>query len=182
MRIPLKVRVSELRLPKPSLSLCAWDYTDLPLVHGRPQYGLTPKNVKAAIRDMAGHFYDSPWATRGTAPWPRPEDIDREGNIKGRLDFSKFDKWVELWRGIARRYFVFLSVGSSFSGIPMGTERFKRAVSQWASLWAEHCKRLGLKPKQVGLLLVDEPHSEEQDRIVVEWAKAIKSGTDFFLI
>ena len=103
--------------------------------------------------------------------------------MRGRLDFSKFDKWVEAWRGIARRYFVFLSVRTSFAGLKMGTEEFRRAVSQWARAWARHCReRLGLKPKQVGILLVDEPHSKEQDRTVVEWARAIKSGTDFFLI
>ena len=173
----IELHISPLRFPeRPFLSLCAWDYTD------GPSYGLTPENLEAAIRDMREHFYDSPWARSPTAPWPEPGMIDEEGNIKGKLDFSKFDRWVRMWEG-ARRYFVFLSVKSSFAGIPMGTERFRRAVSRWASLWAEHCRDvLGLKPKQVGLLLVDEPHSREQDEVIVEWARAIKAGTDFFLI
>lgn len=177
LHLPLRLHVSKIRFPrKPSLSLCAWDYAD------GPSYGLTPRNLEAALEDMREHFYDSPWSRSSTAPWPKAEELDGEGNLKGELDFSRFDRWVRMWSG-ARRYFVFLSVGRSFVGIPMGTERFRRAVSRWAATWAKHNREvLGLKPKQVGLLLVDEPHSSEQDRIIVQWAKAIKAGTDDFLI
>jgi hypothetical protein len=37
-------------------------------------------------------------------------------------------------------------------------------------------KSLGLKPSQLGLLLVDEPHSDPQDAIIAAWAKAINAA------
>lgn len=176
--IALDVHVEDLRFPlSPTLSLGMWDYTN----HPPYNRGLTARNVKAAIADAKAHFVDSPWATNGVMPFPQKSQIDGDGNLKtDSLDFSAFDKWFNDWKDYARRHMIFSNVPTALAGFAMGTGGFNRVVGQWYVAWAEHCKRLGIKPKQVALLLVDEPHSDAQHKHILAWAKAIKAATDFF--
>jgi len=178
MKIPVRVKVEDLTFPnQPTLSLGMWDYTDEPYA-----YGITKANQPQAIADMKAHFVDTPWAHPSVIGHPEKKHLDADGNLKpGTIDFTRFDRWLEDWKG-ARRYFVFLSVGKSLTGFEMGTPQFDKLVGQWFTAWAEHCKAKGLKPKQVGVLLVDEPANDEQDRQILAWAKPIKAATDFFCI
>jgi len=176
--VPLRLHVEAIEFPKqPMLSLGMWDYTDEPYA-----YGITKANQPLAIADMRAHFVDSPWAHASVISHPEKKDLDADGNLKpGSVDFSRFDRWLNDWKG-ARRYFVFLSVGNSLAGFEMGSPQFNKLVGQWFTMWADHGKKRGLKPKQVGVLLVDEPYEDAQDRVILAWAKAIKSATDFFCI
>ncbi|MDQ3812742.1 MAG: hypothetical protein M3347_02180, partial [Armatimonadota bacterium] len=170
LRVPVAIRVSAVRMKRPRLSLGMWDYTD-----GPGAYGLTEKNIPAAIKLMRSHFVDTPWAQRRSLPWPGAQDFDADGQLQRPLSFDAFDAWVRRWPG-ARRYFVFASVPDSFADVKMGTPEFTARISAWAKALAQHMRELGLRPQQLGLLLVDEPHREEQDAIIAAWAKAIKSA------
>ena len=175
--VPLTLRVFPLRFPdQPTCSLGVWDYTA-----GRGSYDIAPGNRDAAIRNMREHFVDTPWASGGTAPWPKASDFGPQGDLVGKLGFERFDQWVADWKG-ARNYYVFMSVRDHLASAKRGTERFDRAVSSWAKAWAAHNAELGLKPGQVGVLLVDEPSREEQEQRILDWATAIKQGTSDIVI
>ncbi len=176
--LPLRLRVEDIEFPRqPALSLGMWDYTDEPYA-----YGITAGNQRQAVADMREHFVDSPWGHSSVIGAPQRSHLDAAGNLKpGSIDFSRFDRWLNDWKG-ARRYLVFMSVGGSVAGYAMGTPEFTRVAGQWFAAWAEHCKERGLKPRQVGVLLVDEPQTDEQDRQILAWARAIKAATDFFNI
>ena len=178
--IPMSLQVENIDFPmRPSLSLGTWDYMNHPPYHR----DLTAKNIKAAIADAKAHFHDAPWATNGVMPFPQTSQVDGDGNLKvDTLDFSKFDKWFNDWKDYARRYMVFSNVPKHIAGRQMGTPEFDRVAGQWYSAWADHCKKLGIKPKQVALLIVDEPHVDSQYRHILAWAKAIRAATDFFSI
>ncbi len=167
--VPITLEVSAIAMGKPSLSLTMWDYTD-----GEGRYGVTPENRESAIAMMRSHHLDTPWAGSGTLPRPQAAAFDEVGNLTSALDFSEMDAWIARWPG-AKRYMVFLNVGRSFAGAKMGTEKFNQRVASWAKALSAHTEQLGLKPEQLGLCLVDEPHSDEQDAIIAAWAKAINT-------
>ena len=170
IRIPLTLRVAPLRFPdRPTCSLWMWDYTDR-----EKMYGITPANRAAAIANMRSHYLDSPWATSSVRP--TPAGVDKEGNFAREMDYRRFDEWVSRWKG-ARNYFVFLNVRDEFIGTRAGTPQFARLIGQWAAAWARHNKAMGLKPRQVGVLLVDEPGRKEQFNRIAAWAEAIRAGT-----
>jgi len=170
--VPLKLQLYPFRFPdQPTCSLGLWDYTD-----GQGARDIKPGNRLAAIANMKAHFVDTPWAGPSTAPRVTPADLDAQGNLKKALDFARFDQWVADWEG-ARNYYVFINVRDYFAGTKRGTSRFDNAVSAWAAAWAKHCAELGLKPKQLGVLILDEPHSDLADQRILDWAMAIKQGT-----
>lgn len=168
--VPMSVNVSNIAMNTPRFSMGMWDYTNMPNYSG-----LNPENKQAAIAMMRSHYVDTPWATGSALPMPNASDFTANSPLIGKLDFSNFDKWVALWPG-ARRYFTFPSVGSTFAGTTMGTPEFDARVGTWAKALSAHMTSLGLKPSQLGLLLVDEPHSDAQAEIIAAWAKAINAA------
>lgn len=169
VRVPAAVEVSRKAMGIPRFSLGMWDYTN-----SEGSRGLRPSNRAAAIALMRSHFVDSPWATSAVLPHPEPARFDAAGNLAGAPDFTRLDRWLSLWPG-ARRYFVFLSVPGSFAGAEAGTPEFHARVGSWARAISAHLGGSGLRPGQLGLLLVDEPHSDEQDARIAAWAKAINA-------
>ena len=177
VRLPLALHISTLRFPdQPTCSLGVWDYTD-----GKGTYGIKPGNRDAAIANMKAHFVDSPWAHPGTAPRAEPNQVDGSGHLLATLDFARFDAWVQDWEG-ARNYMVFLHVGDTFAGKHRNSAAFATAVGDWARAWAEHNRGLGLRPRQVAVLLVDEPGGGKADERIVAWAQAIRATTDEIVI
>jgi len=171
--VPMQLDVSSVVMDRPRLSLGMWDY-----INGSGSRGITLKNRESALKLMRSHFVDTPWATNAVLPNPGAADFDAQGNLKSKLDFSKLDEWIKLWSG-ARRYFVYASKTperSTFAGAKMGTAEFDARVGSWAKAISAHVKELGLKPAQLGLLLVDESHSDEQDAVIAAWAKAINAA------
>jgi hypothetical protein len=167
--IPLNLDISKVAMKKPRLSLGMWDYTN------RIMYGITENNRKDAIALMRSHFVDTTWGNRSAVPWPAAADFDAQGNYKTKPDFSNFDQWVALWPGV-RHFFVYPVASTSFAGARIGTPEFDARVGSWAKVLSAHMKELGLQPQQLGICLVDEPHSEAQDAIIAAWAKAIKAA------
>jgi len=90
-------------------------------------------------------------------------------------DTAAFDDWSARWPE-ARRYCIFMSVGASIAGSSMNTPRFNAIVGSWITYWVEHARARGIKPEQLVLLLVDEPSRNQQDEVIIAWAKAIRAA------
>ena len=170
LRLPFSVRVSSIVMPRPRLALGVWDYTD-----GTGLYGMNAKNMKSAIALMQSHGVDTPWATSSAFPWPSAGNFDGNHQLTGPLNFTRFDEWVKRWPN-ARRYFVFANVQRTFANATLGTPEFNARVGAWAKVLSAHMKELKLEPQQLGILLVDEPETEEEDERVAAWAKAINTA------
>lgn len=171
-RIPIDVRVSPIQLAKPRLSLGMWDESN-----GRGGRGITEKNRPSAIELMKSSYVDTPIASPSVMQQVSAEDFNEDGTLKAAPDYAELDAWVALWEG-ARYYGIFLNVDDKFAGSAIDSPDFRKKVISWALALADHAKSLGLKPSQLMLSPVDEPKTEEQDRLVEAWSSAIKaSGT-----
>lgn len=158
-RIPMRLRVVDTALPAtPSLSVGGFDYSNMA---DRGYGNLTAQNVDALIRLLRAHRVSVAWAAKDVLPMAAP----------GRAvpDTSAFDTWVGRWPG-AQRYMVFIDVDAALSRQP----QFEARVADWARFWAEHARASGVRPEQLYLLLVDEPHTAAQDALAVVWARAIR--------
>ena len=175
--LPLKLRIFDLTFPKqPALSLVMFEFSN-------NRFG---DATDAVIEDLRSHFVDSPWANSDALPTTDPSMFDESGNLIRQPDFSTFDAWLELVAP-ARYYPMYFNVKSgrfngSFAGRRVGTPEFRTALSQWVTAWAEHNRKLGLKPGQVGLLLLDEPATAEQGKEIVQWAEPIKAATSEIMV
>jgi hypothetical protein len=166
--IPLRVKVYPLTFPdQPTLSLCGWDYTD-----GERTYYATPQNRSELIRYLREHFVDTPWAQTTVMP---PGKYDATGKMIEPPSVEAFRTWVNRWRN-ARNYFVFSNLGETFGGLAMGTPEFKRAVTGWINWWAGELRKMNVQPRQLGLLIVDEPRESIHDRIMIEYARVIRAA------
>ncbi len=165
------VRVRDLDFPaRPALHVGGWDY-----VQGHGDYYKASGNLASNMALMRDLYVDSPWATAAVFPQGVAFDASGELTNEAGLDFSAWDAWLKRWSG-ARNYCVFFSVGASFHGERMGTPRFAAMVGAWLRAWTRHMAGQGLKPEQLVILLVDEPHEAKQDAVIVAWARAIKAA------
>jgi len=175
MEIPLALKVYPFAFPdRPRLHLGGWDYTNVDKM-----YNVTPENRAAFITHLREHFVDTPWATSGALPYGK---YDKEGNMTEEPDAANFETWVKRWPG-ARNYYVFVSLGSystgvkkKFCGLELGTPPFKKAVGNWITWWVNKLKEWNIEPEQLGLLLVDENHSHDQDQGIIDWATIIQAA------
>jgi hypothetical protein len=67
-------------------------------------------------------------------------------------------------------------VSDSFAGVKINTPEFNARLGSWVKVLSAHMRELKLQPKQLGVLLVDEPYTDAQDAIIAAWAKAIKAA------
>jgi len=178
--VPIRLQVYPLRFPDTtSLFLGGWSYTD-----AARHYGCTPKNRDALIALLEDHYVNAPWAT--SAALGRGK-YDAEGNMIEKPSTARFDAWVKRWPN-AKRYMVFVAVGdygrlkAAFAGSEAGTPVFDRKVGNWIGFWGQHMRGLGLKPGQLGLLLVDEPNRKAQYDATVAWTKAIHKAEPDVLV
>jgi hypothetical protein len=166
--VPVRVRVYPMEFPgEPSLHLGGWDYTDRERC-----YEATPENRAELIRHLRERFVDTPWAQSAVLPTGR---YDAEGKQVEAPSSAEFEEWLRRWPA-AGNYCVFAAVGDSFAGFPLASEPFRRAVGEWIRWWGEWLESKGVDPARLCLLLVDEPASSEQDRVIIEYAKAIRAA------
>ncbi len=174
IKLPIEVKIAPISFPeRPRLHLGGWDYTDQV-----PSRGITRHNLHAVEKYLQESFVDVPWATSGTMPFGR---FDKSGRMVKEPDSDRFDKWVTRWPN-ASIYAVFSNIPDNIQGLKMGTPFFAAAVTNWVKWWKQHCLEKGLKPEQIALLLVDEPHSKKQDERILAWAKVIKKACPEFII
>ncbi len=170
LAVAVTLRVAGQFPAAPTMHVGGWDYTN-----GAGAYYRAPGNLADNLAIMRDIYVDSPWATNGVMP--KGAAFDAEGRLTNadKLDYSSWDEWVERWSG-ARKYCVFMAVGDKFHGEAMGTDRFNRMVGDYMTAWADYLKQTGLQPNQLVVLLLDEPHRNEQDLVIIAWAKAIRAA------
>ncbi|MEN6402310.1 MAG: hypothetical protein ABFD94_10240 [Armatimonadia bacterium] len=167
--VPLSLHIARPAMPAEfSIAIGGWDETN-----GKGSYDVTMDNMAALIKNLREHGVNMPWNNPRAVPFGG--QYDAEGNLIASLDFSTWDEWVARWPG-AQHWGVFANVRNNFNNEPMGTPRFDRMVGAWAKAWVQHAEAQGIKPGQIKLLLVDEPHAAEQDKIIIAWAKAIHAA------
>jgi len=168
LRVPLSVRVWPLEFPRrTTLWLGGWSYTN-----GRGSYGVNPENRKQFLEHMQSHFVNAPWAS-ASVMMQFSFSPDDPGQV--RLDTAMLDDWIAQWPD-ATHYMVFLAVGESFAGAPMGTPEFDRRVGTWISAWVRHLANKGIAPDRLALLIRDEPNEESDVRPIVAWSRAIRAA------
>lgn len=169
MVLPLELTVYPFDMPeKFTIAVGGWDYTD-----GGGRYDAKPSNIPVLIQTLREYGVNTPWATNGVMP--KGGEYDDGGKLVSELNFSEWDEWIERWRD-AEHYCVFLSVGRSFDGEEIGTPRFHQMVGDWMKAWVEHIQGQGIDPRKFAVLLVDEPHSDEQVERIVAWSEAIEAA------
>lgn len=168
-QVPFASTVSKIAMKRPRLSLGVWDESNT-----RSSYAVTPKNYEQALKIMKSHYVDTAWGNRLAVPWPGAADFDAKGALRTKLDFSAFDRWVKDWPE-ARHFFVFLVATDEFAGEKIDSPLFAAKMGSWARAMADHAREIGLDPRKLGFLLVDEPHTDAQDLIQVAWSRAFNA-------
>ena len=174
LHVPIRLRVWPMEFPeRTTLWLGGWSYTN-----GGGAYGVTPQNRRQFVEHLKEHFVNAPWATSGVMM-----NYEFPGNDPGkiRLDTRQFDAWIKEWPR-AGRYMVFLSVSTACGGARIGTPEFEHRVGTWISAWVSYLEGKGISPGQLGLLIRDEPHDDEQAQRIIAWARAIKKAEPAVLI
>ena len=168
LRVPVRLKVCPIALPdQPTLHLGGWDYTD-----ANGMFDVTEENRTALIRHLQDYLVDTPWASSSVMPNGK---YDKDGSMIEPPDAKSFKTWIERWPN-ARHYFVFSCVGEQFAGFGMGTPPFRKAVASWITWWTGQIAKWSVKPEQLGLLLVDEPSSAQQDKLIAEYGKVIREA------
>lgn len=167
--VPLALHVAPFGMPAEfSVAIGGWDETN-----NYGGYDVTAENMPLLIANLREHGVNMPWSNPQVMP--TPGQYDAAGNMTAPPDFTAWDEWVERWKG-ARCWGLFPNVKSSFAGEAMGTPRFNKMVGAWATAWVQHAAAQGIKPSQIMILLVDEPSRDEQDQIIIAWAKALHAA------
>jgi hypothetical protein len=168
VEVPVSLQVFPVRFPdQPTLHFGGWDYTD-----NAAQYDVSAKNRDALVKLLREYWVDSPWGSPAVLTYGK---FDAAGAMTEPPNTAHFDQWVDRWPG-ARQYLMFPSVGSKIGQLNAGTPEFDRAVIAWTVFWAEHAKSKGIDPKQLGLLLFDEPSTAEPQAIIAAWARAMRAA------
>ncbi|OGV72674.1 MAG: hypothetical protein A3K19_06845 [Lentisphaerae bacterium RIFOXYB12_FULL_65_16] len=168
VRVPMEIRVFDLDFPiPPTLHVGGWDYTD-----ADAQYGVTTQNRDALIQHLCERFVDSPW---GTPALMGHGKYDEAGQLTQPPDTTRFHTWLQRWPK-ARRYCVYNAVGDNIAGTKIDDPLFPVKVGNWIRFWTGFLRERGIAPNQLVLLLLDEPNRNEQDKIIVAWARAVKAA------
>jgi hypothetical protein len=154
--IPVTLTVYPVDFPdKPRLHLGGWDYTNAVM------RDVTDANRDALIAHLRDRYVDTPWATGGV--------------LNRSLNTSQLDTWLERWPN-ATNYFVFVAVTPTSFGHEMGSDAFNETVTEWIDFYVDALRERGVEPHQLGLLLVDENHSIDQDETIIAYAKVIQAA------
>ena len=166
--VPMPVRVVDAAFPSATrLHVGGWDYTNQDSI-----YGVTAANVTPLIAHLRSRGVDSPWATNAALPFGT---FDATGRMIASPDTTNFDRWASRWPD-SRRYMVFLNVPDGLGPIATGDPAFTPAVKQWLAFWVGHAATRGVRPEQLHLLLVDEPHDAAGTARMMPWARAIRGA------
>jgi hypothetical protein len=167
--VPTRLHVAAPALPAQfSIAIGGWDETN-----NKGGYDVTAENMLPLIRNLRDHGVNMPWSNPQVMP--TPGQYDAAGNLTAPPDFTAWDEWVGRWQG-AQYWGLFPNVKRTFADEPMGTPRFHRMVGAWVMAWVRHAEAQGITPRQIMILLVDEPTRPDQDEIIVAWAKAIHAA------
>jgi hypothetical protein len=187
LQIPLELTVEPLKYPeKHTLAFGMWDYA----YPGPGVWGLRPGNRLAAIDHMRSYGYNVPWSH--LFPWVDENNFDKDDNLVKTPDFDewvrRFDNWVCMWPD-ASYYAVYAQVNNKwYAGVDIVNDsgKFKQRVAAVMQFWAKHVRELGIDPRRILILTVDEPdaepNAENKREWSLRWAEAIKEAVPEFTL
>ena len=170
MEVPVTLKIYPITFPnRPHLALGMWDYT------AKPYYfqATTNTNVAYAVRDMEKHFVSIAWSWR--IAWPESKDFNREGKLIVPLRTESLDEWITM-HGKDKDYFMVIGRINDFAGEPLYTPRFEVMLKEWLTKLLEHLEKVGLRPRQLGFLLEDEPRNPAMFDYCEKFGKAVKKA------
>ena len=161
--IPLHIKVHNLRLPHPSpLRFCVWA-----MANSAPDYEL---------KDLVDHGVNIHF---GTCP---RATCDKNGEITGKLDFSKHDASVR--RLAPHGLVMFIGPQGSLGGQPFLSEPWRKAFIAYLREWVSHMKETGMTYEDWALYPYDEPSTPYAPTTLnlVKVAKLIREADPNILI
>jgi hypothetical protein len=165
LNVPVHLKLYPFHFPdQPALHSGGWDYTNSNTI-----WSLTSENVNKLVSLLKLYFVESPWGTNQTLP---AGTYDSSGNMINAPSTANFETWLQRWPG-ARKYCVFMSVGSSFGGLSMSTPAFENAVTNWINWWVSRLDQWNISADQLCLLLVDEPATADEDARIIRYGDII---------
>lgn len=172
--MPLTMTVSPVKFPEQlTLSVMMWDYVVA------KSYAIVDSNQRIA-RDFIAADPVMIGVEAGPGQLPRPKTLGPDGKI-GPIDFSAWDAYVNMFPN-KRTLSIFAAFHphTKFLNQERGTDSFNSAVAQWAKAWAAHNRELGLKPKRVQILFIDEPGNPKMFEATAQYCEAFARGSDAF--
>jgi hypothetical protein len=174
--VPFTIKVENIEFPTQlSLNTFVFDYA------GSHNYGINSGNIKTVIKDMKRHLVNVPIANSTLGVLPTNADFDAAGNLKTKLDFSAFERWLKVWPD-AKHYFIYFGVtinNSQFAGFTPGTMAFNKAIASWAQAWDNYLKVKQIAPGKVIFHFLDEPHTAPAYKIIDLWVNAFKANSKY---
>ena len=174
-----QLRVWNLEQPAvKTLHTGGWDYTN-----GFGSYNVNEKNREAFLKHLKSHFVN--------APWCRPDALmqfsfsDPNDPKSVRIETESMESWLQMWSDSATLYCLFFSIGEKFGSYASGTSEFEAALSEWTRQWATWFRSKGIEPKNVAILLQDEPGLNGMDEPLTNfghWARVIREVEPNFRI
>ncbi|GAH56858.1 unnamed protein product, partial [marine sediment metagenome] len=169
--VPLRVEIAPMQFPRPPLSVFCWDY-----VGDTVSYAPNVTDLDGLAENLRSHYVDAPWAQPGIIPWPEEGAIDQDGHLTEPMDMGPIGRWYDRFPD-ARFYCMFANMLGGHrlrNGLELGTERWETAMGEWITAIVEHAQATGIEPERLCLLLVDEPHSEKNEQLIIDCARALK--------
>jgi hypothetical protein len=167
--VPIELRVFDIDFPdQPTLHLGGWDETD----GDNPRYAVNDTNRELLIEHLRQRYVDSPWSTPNVMTFGKYDDA---GKMIEPPDTHNFETWIKRWPD-ARRFCVFNNVKNDIPGVKRDEPLFEMKVKQWIDFWVAFLRDRGIEPRQLALLLVDEPSQPERAEIIPPWARAIRAA------
>ncbi len=145
IEVPVSIRVWEEALPeKQPVNLCHWGYVNTSRLKDYPQ---------EAYWDQLEHGTNVFVATNYYAPQAK---FDDNGNIIGKIDFSRHDDYVK--KHAENSIILFFNYQQSLKGpAEQLTPVWNTAYKEWIGKWIEHLKSLGVTYEHYAFYPIDEP-------------------------
>ncbi len=187
--LPLEVRTYPYDFPaRQALHFSGWDYL---LNRREARYDFGPWNIDAAITLLKKYRMDLPWGNVTVLDRGKFNEAGEYSTPADEPDASRFKEWIALWPD-AHRYYINLSAFNKKAEVGIvgllhkeHPEIFYKRVATWLQWWEKKVIELGIDPKRIGLLVLDEPglHGAtptSYDDFIATWLDAIRrSGTRF---
>jgi hypothetical protein len=174
--LPMTMTVSTIRFPEQvTMDTFMWDYVV------SNSYAIDPSNQQAA-RDFLANDPIMTGVEAGPGELPRPTSIHADGTI-GPIGFSAWDAYVAMFPDKrVLSIFAAFNPRTKFLNQQRGTDAFNDVVAQWAKAWETHNRELGLRPKQVHILFIDEPGDAASFEATAQFCEAFRGGSDAFTL
>ena len=165
--VKLDVEVVDFDFPKdPQLNVGGWEYAGV----------YNEKNRLSNIAFMREIGVNCTW--NRTEAMPMNPKFDEEGHLvnAAELDFTQFDAWINDWPGAHYYCIAHFMSRAKFFGEKANTPRYENMVIDYYKALEGRMLHHGLKQEQLVYLYFDEPSSQEQDKIIIDFLKIVRKG------